>query len=191
MGWNDASETVVAGAGEAYVAPVGTPLPVKADDALNAAFFGLGYHSEDGVSINRALEVVEFGAWQEKIKIRRERDSEDFTFSFTLLQWNEISTPLAMGGGAITSVGGSQYKYTPPAASAALDEKTMICDVQDGARIMRFIVPRGSVTDGVEVGFKPKEMAGLSVSFKALAPTDGSAPWYFVTNDALAFAVGS
>lgn len=190
MGWNDASETVVAGTGQVYVAAVGTALPTKTDTALNAAFFGLGYHSEDGVSINKALEVVEFGAWQTKLKIRRERDTEDFAITFQLLQWNEISVPLAFGGGSIALSSG-QYKYTPPAGSDALLEQSLICDVQDGSRTLRFIVPRGSVTDGVETSFQRKEMAGLSVTFKALEPSDGSAPWYFISNDTLAYAAGS
>jgi hypothetical protein len=36
--------------GELYAAPVGTALPTDTSTALNAAFKGLGYFSEDGVT---------------------------------------------------------------------------------------------------------------------------------------------
>jgi len=34
-------------------------------------------------------------------------------------------------------------------------------------------------------------MSALSVTFKALQPTDGSAAWYFLTSDSTAYASGS
>lgn len=191
MAWNQADETLIAGTGEVYIAPVGTTLPANADSSLNSAFYGLGYHTEEGVAINKTLEIIEFRAWQSRFPIRRERDTEDLTLTFTLLQWNEETIPFAMGGGSIDSLGGDQYKYTPAADAEALAEKSLVCDVEDGDRKMRFVIPRGSVSEGAEAQFQRTEMAGLAVSFKSLEPEDTGDPWYILLNDAAAMAAGS
>lgn len=189
MAWNQADETVVGGTGEVYVAPVGTALPAGPGTALNSAFEGLGYHSEDGVSVNRTQEIFRVGAWQTTADVRRERQSESFRLTFALLQWNENNVPLAFGGGAITSVSGG-YKYTPPAESDALDEKALICDVRDGAETLRFVIPRGNVVESVDTQFTRSQASLLPITFEALTPEDGSASWYFLATDA-GFAEGS
>ena len=191
MGWNDATETIVAGSGQVYTAAVGTALPTKTSEALNAAFNGLGYHTEDGVSVNQQLNITEFKAWQSKTAIRREQDSRDFQITFQLLQWNEINLPLAFGGGTVTEPTAGQFKFTPPEDTAALEEKALIVDVDDGSRRGRFIIPRGTVTETAEVSFKRTEMAPLAVTFKALVPASGGVPWYALFNDSAAFAAGS
>lgn len=191
MPWNDAAETVVAGTGQVYVAAVGTTLPANADAALAAAFVGLGYHTEEGVSLNKAIEIVEFRAWQSRHPIRRERETEDFQLTFVLQQWNEETVPLAFGGGSITDLGGGQFKYVPPRDDEQLDERALVCDVDDGDRRIRFVVPRGTVTEGVESTFQRSEMANLPITFKALEPTEGGEAWYPLFNDAAGFAAGS
>lgn len=191
MAWNDSGETIVAGSGQVYVAPVGTALPATAAAAPNAAFEGLGYHTEEGVSVNQSVEIAEFRAWQSKYVIRRIRDTEDFMITFVLLQWNESTLPFAMGGGDIVSDGGSGYRYNPPGAEDDVDDRALICDVIDGSRRGRFVVPRGSVTEAVEASFTRTEMATLPITFKAQQPADGALPWYFLTNDSAAFAAGS
>lgn len=191
MAWNDPAETLIAGTGEVYTAAVGTTLPTSTSASLDSAFTGLGYHTEDGVSVNQSINVSEFKAWQSRSVIRREQDSNEFQISFALLQWNETNLPFAFGGGSITDLGGGQFKYTPPADSDALTEQSLIVDVDDGSRRGRFIVPRGTVTETSDVTFKRTEMAQLAVTFKALVPADGSQSWYALFNDSAAFATGS
>ncbi len=191
MPWNDATETLIAGNGQAYYAVVGTALPTTADTALNVAFVGLGFHTEEGVTVNRERSVVEHRAWQSAYPIRRTLESDDFQVQFSLLQWNEITVPFAYGGGTLVTVSAGQYRYDPPSASDALAEWSLIVDVVDGARKGRFVIPRGSVTDAVESSLTRTEMAPLPVTFKALEPADGSLPWKFYSNDLGAFAPGS
>lgn len=190
MAWNNPDDFVVAGTGEVYVAPVGTALPTNSQSALNASFNGLGYHTEDGVSVNAQVNVFMIRSWQSQFETRRGRDTEDFQLSFVLQQWNEINVPLAYGGGSVTSLGGGEYKYTPPAPDAALDERALVCDCIDGSEKVRFVVPRGSVVEAVASTFKRNEAAVLPITWKALQPSDGSAAWYMLPNSA-AFASGS
>lgn len=190
MAWNEASELVVAGNGQIYVAPVGTALPAGPSTALNAAFIGLGYTTEDGASFSVSPNIEEFRAWQSRQPVRREMTEQDMQVSFALEQWNEETVPLAFGGGEITSVSGG-YKYTPPAATDALDERAMVIDADDGDRRVRIVIPRGNVTDAVETTFQRSELAVLPITFQALAPDDESASWYALFDDSAAFAAGS
>jgi hypothetical protein len=189
-GWNDPTETIIAGSGQVYVAPVGTALPAAENTALNSAFAGLGYHTEDGVSVNQSREVIKHRAWQTKADIRRTSESEGFQVTFALEQWNEESVVLAFGGGAVSSPSANKYKYTPPTAAAAEYERSLICDVIDGSTILRFVIPKGTPVEGVETQFTRSQMGVLSVTFEAMEPDDGTPQWHLLTNSA-AFAAGS
>lgn len=189
-GWNDPTETLVGGTGEVYVAPVGTALPASESASINAAFNGLGYHSEDGVSINKSIEIVRLGAWQTTKDIRRERDADTFRLTFNLLQWTEVNVPLALGGGEVTEPTSGHYKYTPPSVGDSLDEYALIADVVDGDEILRFVIPRGTVVEAVESQFTRNAFGQLPVAFEAMEPDDGSPDWYLLTN-AAGFEAGS
>jgi hypothetical protein len=189
MAWNDAGEAIVAGSGQVYVAPVGTTLPTTAEATLNAAFEGLGFHTEDGVTVGNAPEITELRVWQARYPIRRQRDTENFTVSFSLVQWNEVSVPLAFGGGAVVTDGGSGYKYTPPAPDDAIVEKALVVDVVDGSTHGRFVVPRGNAVEAVEANFRRTELATLPITFSALE-SEGQSAWTFYT-DSTGFAAGS
>ena len=190
MAWNDPQETVIGGSGQLYSAPVGTALPANESSALNAAFVGHGYHSEDGVSVNQSLELIRLGAWQSKKDIRRERDAETFRVTANLLQWNDANLPLAFGGGAVTEPTPNHYKYVPPASNEALDERAFIVDVVDGLSILRFVIPRGCVVEAVESSFTRNAFGQLPIAVEDMEPDDGSPGWYLLTN-AAGFEAGS
>lgn len=187
--WNDAGEYVVGGTGQVYVGSVGATAPTDSTSTPSvASWFGLGYHTEDGVSISHAVEIARFRAWQSKHDTRRDRDSETFRVTFALQQWNEQSVPLAFGGGSVT--GSGPYKFTPADADDALAEKSLLVDVVDGSNHLRFVIPRGTVVEGVESQFARTSEAVLPITFEALTPTEGGDAWWFYT-DAAGYAAGS
>lgn len=191
MAWNDSTELVVASNGQVYVAPVGTALPTTPTETLNAAFVGLGFCTEDGVTVTATPDVKDFTAWQSRQAVRRERNQQEIQASFQLEQWNEETVPFAFGGGAITSPSGGVYRFEFPEAGDALEERAMVIDAQDGTRNTRFVFARGNVVDAVEAKFQATELAVLPISFKLLQPTDGSALAAVLFDDAAAFAAGS
>lgn len=191
MAWNDSSEIIVAGTGQVYTGAVGATAPTTAVSSLSAATWtGLGFHTEDGVSVNSAPDILEIRAWQSKYPVRTQRQTEDLRITFSLMQWNETNVPLAFGGGSVVSDGGSGYVYNPPTAADSMDYRALIVDVQDGSRHGRFYIPRGAAVEGVEAQFASSSEAPLPVTFQA-QPLDESTPWKFFTDDAAAFAVGS
>lgn len=190
-GWNDPGETVIGGSGQVYIGAVGSTPPTTEASALTpSTWFGLGYHTEDGASINQSPEVVRHKAWQTKADVRRTRESDVFQVTFSLIQFNEQSIPLAFGGGTVTEPSANHYKYVPATSSAAENEKALILDVVDGSKILRFYVPRGTVVDGVDSQFARSGMAGLPITFEAMEPDDGTAQWQMFTN-AADFSAGS
>ncbi len=190
MAWNDAGELFVGQTGQVYVAPVGTALPTAPDGTLNSAFVGLGYHTEDGVSLSVDPDIQEFMAWQSRTPVRRELNTQGITASWTLQQWNENNVPLAFGGGTVTALGGGGYRYDFPEDEDALDERSVVIDAVDGDDKMRFVIPRCNVTEAVETNFQRSETAQLPITVAALEPEDGGAQAYLLT-DSAAFAAGS
>jgi hypothetical protein len=164
-------------------------LPTTATATLNAAFEGLGFHTEDGVTVSNAPEITELRVWQARYPIRRQRDTENFTVSFALVQFNEVSVPLAFGGGIVESDGATGYKYSPPSPDAAIVEKALIVDVVDGSTHGRFVIPRGNAIEAVEANFRRTELATLPITFSALE-SEGASAWTFYS-DSAGFAAGS
>lgn len=191
MPWNDASEVIVGQSGQVYAGALGSTLPTNPTSTPAVAFSGMGYHNEDGVRTTQTREITRIGAWQEFTPVRIARQSETFQLGFVLLQWNDVTLPAAMGGGTITNPSGSVYKFVPPTPADALDERAWICDVTDGSRHLRIIIPRGIVVETVESQFTRTAAGELPITVEALPPSDGSTPWHFYSDDAAAFATGS
>lgn len=192
MAWDKAAELLVGITGEVYVAPSSTTLPTTPTATLNAAFVGLGYTDEDGVTVTADPEIQEYRAWQSRSAVRREMTQQNVSVAFKLEQWNEDTIVLAFGGGEVTSPSTGVYKYTLPEAGDAVDERALVVDVRDGSTNWRFVFPRGNVSESVASDFKRTELALLPITFRALAPSadPNGSPAYFLT-DSAAFAAGS
>lgn len=188
MPWNNENELVVAGNGQVYIAVSGTTLPTTPTAALAAGFAGLGYITEDGATISVTPEIAEFNAWQSRTPVRREKTSQQVQVAFSLLQWDEDSVPFAFGGGAISGSAGA-WRYDLPADDAALDERVMVVDAQDGTEHHRWVFAKGNVVEAVETQYSRANPAALPITFRALA-SSGASPGYYLS-DSTAFAVGS
>lgn len=189
MAWNDETELVVASFGQVYVAPVGTALPTTTTGVLNAAFVGLGYCDEDGVTFSAEPEIEDFPAWQSRQPIRTELVGQAIQAQFNLQQWNEDTVVLAFGGGSITGTT-PNYRYNLPSPDAALDTRAAVIEAQDGATHLRWVFSRVAVRESVETQYQRSAPAKLPITLGVLAPTGGGSPGYFLT-DSAGFAAGS
>lgn len=190
MAWQDPQEIRIAASGEVYVAPVGTTLPTDPTTALPSEWVGLGLITTDGASLAVAPEIQDIMSWQSRQAVRRELINQEVTATFALQQWNEETIPLAFGGGEVTNPSGSVFRYELP-TSGALDERAMVIDAIDGDVHQRWILPRGNVTDAVEVSMVRDAEQQLPIAFKALQPDDGGTSLIYLSDDAAAFAAGS
>ena len=186
----DSDQIVVAASGSVYVAPVGTAVQTDPAQSLSATFRELGYVTEDGVTFADAPSVEAIMAWQKATPVRRIVTGRERSVTFALEQWNDATFPLAFGGGAWSNPSGSIYKFTPPADTAALDEKCLVVDWADGSRHFRFVAYNGSVTDGVETQLTRTGAAILPITFEINANDTGN-DWELYSDDPVFVAGGS
>lgn len=81
-----AANVIVAGTGAVYRAPLGTPLPTSATDALNEAFLGHGYITQDGVAETIDEQTSDLIAWQNGDLVRKIQQSHDASYAFAGLE---------------------------------------------------------------------------------------------------------
>ncbi len=103
--------------------------------------------------------------------------------AYSLEQWNGDNVVHAYGGGEITEPDPGVFRYDWPAETDALDEVSEVIDWQDGDKHYRLVIPRGNVADNVETDLMRTELSVLPITFKALAPADGSGIAYLLTDD--------
>ena len=180
---NDASEILVAGTGQLYVAPYSATLTLPTTifasdpgDGLAASFVNVGYTTEDGVVLSVGRESQTVPAWQSTRPVRRFNSSQMETFTATLLQWNEDTLALAFGGGSV-SHSGDTYRYDFPAAGA-VDERAIVVDWVDGDKDYRLVIPRTIITETTETTLARTAPSTLPITFESFA----TAP-YILTDD--------
>lgn len=151
---------------------------------------GLGYASDDGVSQSHEFGTEDLGAWQTFSPIRRIKTTESFSVGLSLLQWNEITVPLAFGGGVVASITGG-FEYTPPDGDDPLVDKAVLVDVIDGSRKLRILIKRATIEGATETAYSRTGLAELPITLSALSPGDTTALFGIRFSDTTAFAAGS
>lgn len=175
-----ASKVRVFGTGELFVAPVGTAAPTTSVIALNAAFLGLGYNTEDGITISRDVSIEDITAWQSITAVRRVASETTFSLAGTFLQSDATVVSLALGTGAFT--GTTDFKADGSTVQG-VTERAVVLNFLDGAINYRLYIPRCQVTSDGEVNINRTDAAGYALTFTALAPTSGSVMYTLFTDD--------
>ncbi len=181
MALNSANLVVGANA-DAFVAPVGTAAPVDIATALNAAFINVGVLSVDGASISPNVETEDIVGWQSFYRYRTIVTGRDWQLSFTMLQFDAFTLPLALGGGTVTTITGPpvHYKYVPPAPES-VDERAFVLQWKDGSYTFRLHAPRVMAADLGEVALSRSDTANMEVTFNVLGTT-GADPLVILSN---------
>jgi hypothetical protein len=189
MSSQDASELVVAGSGDVYVAPFGTTLPTTVDAALDGNFFKLGYTTEDGLQLTQTPTIEEFMAWQSRHAVRRSLTALEVSLTFGLEQWNETTLQTALGGGSVTEYTSGKFKYVPVGDTEELDNLSVVAAWSDGSKSYRLVIPKCTATESVEIQLQRTALAVLPVTVK-VSGQSGVAPYTIYTNDP-SFTAGS
>lgn len=177
------SEVRVAGTGELWLAPVGTALPTAASTALNAAFKGYGYTSEDGVSLSKSVDREGVPAWQSTTPVRYIITGQELTIACTFLQSNENILKLWLASGDFATDGGTPAGYRADVSVDPVGQQFALCiEWEDDAITSRLVVPKVEVTETGDVTLA-REATSFPVTFGAIAPDTGTVLATWLTSD--------
>lgn len=183
------TETVFAAGALVSYAVAETAQPATPTTAPAAAWNDLGYVSEDGLDFAYGDEQVEVRAWQAASVIRRGKLSDELTVGMNLLQWNELTLPVAFGGGTVVAEAGPIYRYRFPAATDGLVERAFLFRWIDGARNFQMWIARAVRTNPTETTLARTAVAQLPLGITALQPNTGGARIAEILTDDAQFAV--
>jgi hypothetical protein len=187
----DTDNLVVASGGSVFVAPVGTTAPTAPTGTPASPWVNLGLISEEGASFAYGKTVEEFKSWQRRTAVRRDVTEDEITTNFTLQEWKKTNFSLAFGGGSITNVSGTVYRYNFPTGNDDLDEKSLLLRWDDNGKSYQIHFERGSVTEAVEVSLSRTALSQLPISFKALSSTTSDNIGVSLLTDDSSFGLGS
>jgi hypothetical protein len=160
----DSSNVRVAVTGEISVAPTGTAAPTTAVSALNVAFVGLGYVSEDGVTESRERSTTDIKAWQNADTVRTVVTDANLSYTFRLIETTEAALELFYGSAAA-----SGSLVVTPATTGG--RKSFVIDVVDGDEALRIYIPEGEVSEVGDVVYASGEPIGYEVTVRAYPNT--------------------
>jgi len=169
----DASNVLVGFTGEVFYAPVNevTPvtMPTDATTALNGAFVGVGYNTEDGVDETPNEQWTEIRAWQKGAVVRKIRTQEDWTWGFAMLETNPKSQEVYYGN---YSAGGVKI------GGQNATRGHWVIEVIDGDDKLRIVIPDGEITGRGSHSYQTDEGIAYPVTLSAYpyaaAPTSGA-----------------
>lgn len=177
---NPTASKVVAGKpsviGGAFFAPTATVGPTDGTTALNAAFIGLGYISDDGLTETVERSNDKKKAWGgDVVKIVQ----TDFgaQIKLTLIETLNADVLKAVYGDAnisttaATATKGTEHKVKVNAA--LLPQKSWTFEVRDDPAKVRIYVPKGQVTEIGEVQYTESELTGYEITIDCFPDANG------------------
>lgn len=131
--------------GAVFVAPFGTALPTNAHMALNGAFEGLGYVSEDGLVNSVEADTEEVNAWGGDLVLVGQTTFKE-TFTVNLIETNVEALKVYYGEDNVVEEGNGSITVTQK--NEMLPNVSVVFDlVLTGGRIKRIVVPNAQIAD--------------------------------------------
>lgn len=185
------SQPIVGAYGDAYTAPVGTPIPTDIDNP-GSPWVKLGMISEDGATWTPPAEdTTDIKIWQSPYPARTVTTGLTSSLGFALDGWDRDTLPFALGGGSFEDAADTVI-YHPPGPGES-ESRAIFLKVLDGDVKMGLYFAKGRVTGRDDTAFKPDEAALLNVEFslQTLVNEDGTvADPYNLVFDSATFPSG-
>lgn len=159
--------------GAVFVAPAGTALPTNATAALNAAFKGMGYVSEDGLVNSVETDTETVTAWGGD-QVLSGQTSFAETFTVNLIETNTEALKLYYGDANVI-VDGTTGAITVKQNSKVLPKVVVVFElVLTGGRVKRIVVPNAQITDrSGEITYVDGEPIAYPAVFNAYPDVNG------------------
>ena len=171
----------VAITGEVSVAPTGSTAPTSSTASLDAAFIGLGYVGEDGVTVTPNDSTDAVRAWQNAARVRTVRTEQDWTFKFKLIETKGKTVGLYFRS-TVAVVSAGQWSLVPDSVNP--DPRAFVIDVIDGSKHYRYYIPNGEVTERSELTNDSGDAIGYEVTVAAYYDSTISGQFKLFSDDA-------
>lgn len=162
--------------GAIYCAPLGTTLPTNAKTALNAAFKGVGYISEEGVTRSQSRSSNDIKEWGGGVVATVQTEYKE-SFKFKMIETLSDTVQKAVYGdtnvtgkldGATTSMT-VKHNALEPVANVWVIDTVML----DGT-LSRIVVPNAKITELGDLAYKKDTAIGYDVTLSAMLDASGN-----------------
>ena len=168
--------------GAVWVAPYGTDLPESANANLNAAFKGLGYNTEDGLtrSVEKDTETVK--AWGGDVVLVLDNGKTE-TFKFSLLDAHSVPGLKLLNGdenvtGDELATGISVVSNNKEQAAHAF----VIDMIERNNTLHRIVIPNGIVSEIEDINYVDNDAVAYGITLTAMADASNNTVYeYFKT----------
>lgn len=169
--------------GAASRAPIGTALPTDTTTALNQAFKGLGYISEDGLSNSNSPETGSVKAWGGDTVVTYQSAKPD-TFKFKMIEsLNPEVLKAVYGDSNVTGTLANGITVKVNANENA--EHAWVFDmIMRGGTLKRIVIPQASVTAVGDITYKDEEAIGYEVTLTATPDSSGNTHYEYIKGPA-------
>jgi hypothetical protein len=166
-----------------YVAPLGTPLPTTATEALDSAFVDLGWMGEEGFKNNIQRDTTKHYAFGgDVVKVTSDRYTE--TAAFALLETNPDTLAVVYGDDNVTESNGT---LTVEHSSLMLPHQVLVFEYIDGDNVGRVVMRDAQVTEMAEVSYKHSDLKMFDLTVDLFKTDTGENAVYEVID----YAAGS
>ena len=170
-------------------APLGTAIPnlsdiTKSSVALNQAFTGNEYVSEDGLTLTPSMSTTDIKDWS-GATVRKVLESFDGTLTWTMISTNKEALSVAFGSDNVTYVtaNNTHGNQTQATLGAYLpEEQAWVFLMKDGDARIVIAVPDGQITEVGEVNFVSNAAVGWNVTLSCYPDSSGNCI-YVMTDD--------
>lgn len=170
------------GTGGILAGPLGTTAPTSTSDAIDSDLLAHGYVGEDGLSMTTDKSIEKIRAWGGDA-VRTVQTEHDVTFTFTLLETNEVTAKAVFGDDNVTANGTA---IDIQVTSDPLPRKVWVFDMKDGDKKIRVVVPNGQITEVGDTQFVHSNATGWEVTLEAFPSEDGKTKAYIYADTAAA-----
>ena len=165
--------------GGIYIAPLGTAVPTDASTDLGADYKNLGYVSEDGVTNSLSVTSKDIKEWGgDTVMTVKTGQNDTFKLKYIESMNLEVLKSIYGAENVTESNGAVTVKVNAKDAGAAV---YVIDMAQNGGRLKRIVIPRGTVSALGDIVYKNDTPVGYDVTISAGLDTNGNTHYEYIS----------